>query len=115
MGPSTNEKVIHLLPGVAGLFFARADFAFWFGDGLVHTIIPGTNRILAEVEGVALAGLCLGLGAIARAAEDRLEAGELDPKGPKSLAEVFGKEDCHATLQARFREHLRPPVSQNLA
>jgi hypothetical protein len=84
MNPSTRTKARSLLRGIAWLFFAIAGLAFWFGDEVIHAVVPTTDRILAEIEGMALAVLCLGLGAIAKGIEDRLEAGEVDPNGPKS-------------------------------
>ena len=89
MDPSSREKIVHLLQGIAWLFFAGAGLAFWFGGGLIHAIVPGTDRILSEIEGAALAALCVVLGFLAKGAQDRLGAGEVDPNGPKSLGEAL--------------------------
>jgi len=91
MKPSTRSNAKSLLRGVAWLFFATAGLAFWFAGGLIHAVNPSTDRILAEIEGMALAALCAGLGLIAKGAEDRLETGEVDPDGPKSLGEALRK------------------------
>jgi hypothetical protein len=91
MDPSTRAKTVSLLHGIAWAFFAGAAFAFWFAGGVIHAVIPGTDRILAEIEGVGLVVLCLVLGALAKGAEGRLEAGEVDPNGPKSLGEALRK------------------------
>jgi hypothetical protein len=91
MNFSRRTKARSLLRGIAWLFFAIAGLAFWFGHGVIHAVVPRTDRILAEIKGMALALLCLGPGAIAKGIEDRLEAGEVDPNGPESLAEALRK------------------------
>ena len=91
MNSSTRSTAKSLLRGVAWLFFVTAGLAFWFGGGVIHAVDPSTDRILAEIEGMALAVLCAGLGVLAKGAEDRLEAGEEDPDGPKSLGEALRK------------------------
>ena len=68
-----------------------AGLAFWFGGGVIHAVVPKTDRVLAEIEGVGLAILCAGFGAIAKGTKDRLEAGEVDRNGPKSLGEALRK------------------------
>jgi len=91
MNPSTRAKTASLLRGIAWLFFAGAGFAFWFAGGFIHAIVPRTDRSLAEIEGMALVVLCLVLGALAKGAEDRLDAGEVDPNGPKLLGDALRK------------------------
>ncbi len=91
MGPSTRTKTVSLLRGIAWVFFAGAGCAFWFAGGVIHAVVPGTDRILAEIEGMGLVVLCLVLGALAKGAEGRLEEGEVDPDGPKSLGEALRK------------------------
>jgi hypothetical protein len=91
MDPSSREKIVHLLQGIARLFFAGAGLAFLFGGGLIHAISPGTDRILSEIGGAALAALCVVLGFLAKVAEDRLGAGDVDAHGPKSLNEALRK------------------------
>jgi hypothetical protein len=66
-------------------------FAFWFADGVIHAVVPGTDRILVEIEAMALVVLFLVLGILAKGAEDHFEAGEVDPDGPKSLGEALRK------------------------
>lgn len=80
-----------MLRGIARVFFVAAVVAFGFGGGVIHAVVPRTDRILAEIEGTGLAALCLGLGAIAKGAEEHLETGEVDPDGPKSLGEALRK------------------------
>ena len=91
MNPSTRSDAQHLLQGIAWLFFVAAGLAFWFGGGVIHAVVPRTDRVLAEIEGMALAALCAGLSVIARGVKDRLEAGEVDPNGPNSLGEALRK------------------------
>jgi hypothetical protein len=91
MSPSTRLDAQHILQGIAWLFFVAAGLAFWFGGGVIHAVVPGTDRVLAEIEGIALGILCAGLGAVAKGAQDRLGAGEVDPNGPKSLGEALRK------------------------
>jgi hypothetical protein len=88
MNPSRSSTAKSLLRGMAWLFFAIAGLAFWFGGGVISAVAR-TDRILAEIEGIALALLCVGLGTIAKVAEDRLEQGEAD--GPTSLGEALRK------------------------
>ena len=90
MNPSTRTNVRSLLRGMAWFFFATAGLAFLFGGGLIHAVL-GTDRILAEIEGMALALLSGVLGLLAKDAEDCLEEGEVDPNGPKSLGEALRK------------------------
>jgi hypothetical protein len=90
MNPSTRSNVKHLLQGITWLFYAIAGIAFLFGGGVIHAA-AGTDRILAEIEGMALALLFGGLGFAAKGVEDHLDAGEVDPHGPKSLGEALRK------------------------
>lgn len=90
MNSSTRTRTKSLLRGIAWLFFVTAGLAFLFGGGLIHAV-RGTDRILAEIEGMALAFLSGGLGLTAKNAEDRLDEGEVDPNGPKSLSEALRK------------------------
>ena len=85
--PSTGSRLESLLGVVAKLLFALAGLAFWFGGGLIHAL-TNTDRITAEMEGVALTVLLVALGVIAKVAEDRLEEGA---GGPKSLSEALRK------------------------
>lgn len=53
MDPSTRTNAKFLLQGIVKLLFATAGLAFIFGGGLIHAIW-GTDRTLAEIEGLAL-------------------------------------------------------------
>jgi TctA family transporter len=88
MKPSTRSVLKPLLKGLAGLFLGVGGMAFWFGGGLIHATV-GTDRILAEIEGCALAVACFGISGAAKLAEDRLEEDELGTS--KSLGEVLRK------------------------
>ena len=90
MNPSTRTKAKSLLRVIVWLSFAAAGLAFVFGGGIIHAI-RGTERILAEIEGMAIALLSGGLGFVAKDAEDRLEESEVDPNGPKSLGDALRK------------------------
>jgi hypothetical protein len=54
------------------VFLVMAGLAFWFG-GRAISEFSKTERMLAEMEGIALAVSLGGLGAIAKAVADRLE------------------------------------------
>ena len=54
------------------MFLVMAGLAFWFG-GRAISEFSKTERMLAEMEGIALAVSLGGLGAIAKAVADRLE------------------------------------------
>ncbi len=86
MNAAARSAAILLLRGVAWVFFALAGLAFWFG-GRAISEFGKTDRLLAEMEGLALILLFMGLGAIAEMAKNRLEEGE----GPTSLSEALRK------------------------
>ena len=88
VNPSTRANVKRLLHGLIWLFSALAGLAFWFGGGVIHAV-AGTDRTLAEIEGIALAALSGILAITAKGIEDHLDVGEADPHGPKSLGEVL--------------------------
>jgi hypothetical protein len=75
MDASTKSTVKSLLRGVAWLLFAIAGLTFWWGGQAISEFAK-TERMLAEMEGISLAVLFAGLGAIAKAAEDRFEGDE---------------------------------------
>jgi hypothetical protein len=75
MSAATKAVLASLLNGVAWLLFVVATFAFLCGGGLIHAITK-TERSLAEVEGIGLAALSGGVGAIAKAIATRLEVGD---------------------------------------
>jgi len=66
MSVSIGSALKYLLQGIAWLLFAAGGLAFWVGGGAIHEFTK-TDRILAEVEGIALAVVLVGLGAVARA------------------------------------------------
>lgn len=78
-----------LLRGVAWLLFAMAGLSFWFGGRAISEFAK-TERILAEIEGIGLAALCGGLGALAKTAAERFEAEEED-RAATSEAESLKK------------------------
>ena len=96
MKPSTRSDAQHGLQGLEWLFLAAAGLAFWFGGGVIHAVFPKADRVLAEIEGIALAILCAGLGALAKGVNDRREAGDVDPNGPTSLDEVLRNRPAQA-------------------
>jgi hypothetical protein len=53
MTPSTKATSASLLRGVAWLLFVIAGLAFWFGGRAISEFAK-TERILAEMEGIAL-------------------------------------------------------------
>jgi hypothetical protein len=75
MKPSTRTTLECLLRGLAGFFGVAAGLAFWFGGGLIRAF-GTTDRVLAEVEGLAVAMLLLGLAGVAKIVEDRLDEGD---------------------------------------
>ncbi len=75
MDATTKAGLASLLKGAAYLPFVIAGLAFWLGGGLIHAVV-GTERFLAEVEGITLAVLFGGIGAIAKAIVTRLETGD---------------------------------------
>jgi hypothetical protein len=75
MSSSIKSALKFLLHGVAWLLFAIAGLAFWLGGRAINEFAK-TERILAEMEGISLAVLCAGLGAVAKAAGERLAEAE---------------------------------------
>ena len=90
MTPSGGAKLRAALEGLTKLFFAMAGLAFLFGGGLIH-VLTNTDRLLSELEGFGLMGVFLVLGILAKGLEDRLDSGEVDVNGPKSLGEALRK------------------------
>jgi hypothetical protein len=89
MKPSTRTTLESLLRGLAGLSGVAAGLVFWFGGGLIHAF-GETDRVLAEVEGIIVALLFLGLAGGARILEDRLDEGD-ERWTSKSLGEALRK------------------------
>jgi hypothetical protein len=70
MNGSINSTVKSLIRGLEWLLFAMAALAFWVG-GRAISEFANTERMLAEMEGIGLAMLFAGLGAILKTVEDR--------------------------------------------
>jgi len=85
MNPSTRSAAKALLRGVAWFFFVVAGLAFLLGGAVISP--AGGDGIPAEMEGIILALLFAGLGAIAKVAEDHLDEGD----GPILLGENLRK------------------------
>jgi hypothetical protein len=62
--------------------------AFWFGGGLIHAI-RGTNRGIAEVEGLTIAVISFSVAMAAKIGQDRLDEGAEGTS--KSLGEGLRK------------------------
>jgi len=86
MTASRAAKLALLLRGVASLFAVLAVLAFWVGGRAISESAK-TDRVLAEMEGVALTALFSGLGVTAKATADRVEENE----GNISLTESLRK------------------------
>jgi hypothetical protein len=86
MNTATKASLASLLSGAAWLLFGMAGMAFWFGGGLIHAVVQ-TERVLAEAEGIGLAALFGGIGALAKTIATRLETGD----GPISLSDSLRK------------------------
>ncbi len=84
MGASTHSVVQALLRGVAWFMFVIAGLSFWFGGRLI-TEFAKTDRMLGEMAGIGLAAVCVGIGAIAKAAVDPSE--ESDEGEPRKTSE----------------------------
>jgi hypothetical protein len=84
MGTSLKATAASLLRATAWLFLGVGLLAFW-AAGAVISAIAGTDRVLAEMEGIALTLLCLVLAGGAKYVADRLEEGD----GPASLGEAL--------------------------
>ena len=65
-----------VLTAVGWIFFGSAGLAFWFGGRAIHAM-AGTERLLAEIEGLALAGVCPAMGALSKNFAELIE--ELEP------------------------------------
>ena len=75
MNATTKAGLASMLNGAANLLFVIAGIGFWFGGGLLHAVVK-TERFLGEAEGIGLAALFGGIGAIARTIATRLETGD---------------------------------------
>jgi len=67
-----RSAVKSLLNGVAWLFFVVGGSAFWFGGRAIHEF-ANTERVLAEIEGIGIAILFGGFGAIAKSFADHFD------------------------------------------
>jgi hypothetical protein len=71
--PDTKRSALKsLLNGVAWFFFVVAGIAFWLGGRAIHEF-ANTERVLAEMEGIGVAVLFGGLGAIAKSFASRFD------------------------------------------
>lgn len=66
--------------GESWLLFGIAGLAFRWGGRAISEFAK-TERTLAEMEGITLALVCVGLGAVAKAGADRLDEGENSESG----------------------------------
>lgn len=76
MNPSTKSALKFLLLGLAWLFFVAAAVAFWWGGRAISEFAK-EERMIAEMEGIGLAAILGGLGAMAKIGAGRLEEGEI--------------------------------------
>jgi hypothetical protein len=83
-----------LLRGVAWLLFAVAGLALWMGGRSISEFTK-TARTLAEMEGIGLAVLFAGLGAVAKAAADHFGGGEKDGSPTSDGSHSQEKQDHH--------------------
>lgn len=75
MNPTTKARLASLLNVAAYLLFVIAGMAFWFGGGLIHAVVQ-RDRVPAEAEGLGLAMLFGGIGALVKTIATRLETGD---------------------------------------
>jgi hypothetical protein len=75
MNEKTKAGLGSLLNGASYLLFAIACMAFWFGGGLIQAVTQ-TDRALAEGEGIGLAMIFGGVGALVKTIATRLETGD---------------------------------------
>ncbi len=67
MSTFAKSLLKNLLQAMAWLLFVVAGLALWVGGRAINEF-TGTERLLAEVEGIGLAAMCGVLGAFAKAA-----------------------------------------------
>jgi len=72
MNNSIKATLKFLLRGVAWLLLVAAGIAFWIGGRAIHEF-ANTERVLAEMEGIGLAVLLGGLGAVLKSFVDRFD------------------------------------------
>jgi hypothetical protein len=75
MNSAARPKLVFLFHGAVRVLLALTGIAFLAGSGLIHALTD-TDRVLAEMEGIALAALFLGLGLIIKMCGDRIEEGD---------------------------------------
>jgi len=84
MSALTKVALKSLLRGIAWPLFAVAGLSFWRGGRAIAEFAK-TERTLAEMEGIGLALVCAGLGAVTKAAGEEDEAnGTPASKGEKA-------------------------------
>ncbi|MGZ7061173.1 MAG: hypothetical protein ACXVJL_16310 [Candidatus Angelobacter sp.] len=72
MNDSTKSAWKAFLRGVSGLLFGIAGIAFFFGGRVIREATK-TDLVLSEMEGIFIALVCLGLGALAKSAGEEDE------------------------------------------
>jgi hypothetical protein len=72
MSAFTKSAAKVLLRGITWIFFAIAGLAFWVGGRAINEFAK-TERMLAEMLGIAIATTFAGLGALAKAAADHFD------------------------------------------
>ena len=84
MGDSNNSTASSsFLQALAWLLFAVGGLSFWVGERAISEFTK-TDRVLAEMKGIGLAVVFVGLGAVAKSYGERLEEGA---EGPSSIYE----------------------------
>jgi hypothetical protein len=80
MNASAKSTMKSVLRGASWLLFVISGFAFLW-EGRAISEFSQTQRALAEMEGISLAVVCGGLGAMAKAAADHFDEGENSESG----------------------------------
>ena len=71
MSPIPRSALGSLLRGLAWILFGMAGISFWIG-GRAISEFAHADRSLTEFEGIALALVCAGLGAVAKSLAGRI-------------------------------------------
>jgi hypothetical protein len=77
MSTSIKSALKSLLQGVSWLLFAIAGLSFWVGGRAISEFAK-MDRLLSEVAGLGLAGVCGALGFVAKTTGERLAEAEED-------------------------------------
>lgn len=78
MSDSNNPAASAFLRGISWLLFAAGGLCFWAGGRAISEFTK-TDRILAEMEGIGLTIVFVGLGAVAKSYADRIDETEEEP------------------------------------